>query len=55
MPGPGYHTTILVIPKILETSSNFDSLALETRKCKLPHETAGFQLFKEYTQKGKDF
>ena len=49
---PGTHTTIRVIPQILETSSNFDSLDLETRKCKLSHETTGFQLFKNYSQKG---
>ena len=49
---PGYHTTIQVIPKILETSSDFDSLDLETRKCKLSHETTGFQFFKQYTRKG---
>ena len=49
---PGYHTTIHVVPKILETSSNFDDLGLDKRKCKLPHETTGFMLFQNYTQKG---
>lgn len=49
---PGYHTTIHVIPKILETSTAFDNMKLQTRRCKLPHETSGFQLFQEYTQKG---
>ena len=48
---PGYHTTIHVVPKILETSSDFDNLELEKRECKLPHETTGFRLFNEYTQK----
>ena len=47
----GYHTTIHVVPKILETSSDFDHLDLKQRECKLPHETTGFQLFNEYTQK----
>ena len=49
---PGFHTTVQVIPKILETSLDFDSLDLETRKCKLSHETKGFRLFKEYSRKG---
>ena len=49
---PGYHTTIHTVPKILETSSNFDDLALDKRNCRLPHETNGFSLFQEYTQKG---
>ena len=52
---PGYHTTIHVIPKILETTLDFDDLELDQRECKLPHETAGFQLFKEYSQKGCEF
>ena len=49
---PGYHTTIHTVPKILETSSNFDNLPIDQRNCKLPHETSGFKLFQEYTQKG---
>ena len=49
---PGYHTTIHTVPKILETSSNFDNLALDQRNCRLPHETTGFMLLQEYTQKG---
>ena len=49
---PGYHTTIHTVPKILETSSNFDNLPIDQRNCKLPHETNGFKLFQEYTQKG---
>ena len=49
---PGSHTTIYIIPKILETSKDFDALDTEARKCKLPHEAAGFRLFQNYTQKG---
>ena len=49
---PGYHTTIHVIPKILETTSAFNHLELDTRGCKLPHETNGFDFLKEYSQKG---
>ena len=47
---PGYHTTIHVVPKILETSSYFDNLDVEKRECKLPRETSQFRLFNEYTQ-----
>ena len=49
---PGYHTTIYIVPKILETSDSFNNLGLDKRKCKLPHETTGFRLFQHYTQKG---
>ena len=49
---PGYHTTIYVIPKILESSSDFNSLDLMQRRCKLPHETKGLRLFQQYTRKG---
>ena len=44
---PGYHTTIYVTPKILEVSSDFRNLDLKQRRCKLPHETDGLELFKE--------
>ena len=49
---PGHHTTIHVIPKLLDTTSDYNDLDLTTRKCKLPHETDGFQLLQEYSQKG---
>ena len=49
---PGYHTTIHVVPKILETSPDFDNLDVEKRECKLPRETSRFRLFNEYSQKG---
>ena len=39
---PGYHTTVHVVPKVIETSSAFDSLSIDTRQCKLPRETTGF-------------
>ena len=48
---PGYQTTIHVVPKILETTSAFNNLKLNKRECKLPHETTGFRLFNEYSQK----
>ena len=49
---PGYHTTIHVIPKLLETTAAFNALDLDTRQCKLPHENDGFQLFQEYSRVG---
>ena len=49
---PGYHTTVYIVPQILETTHDFDNLGLDTRQCKLPHETTGFRLFQHYTQKG---
>ena len=49
---PGYHTTAHVVPKIIETSHAFDSLSIDTRKCKLPSETKGFKLFQKYSRKG---
>ena len=49
---PGYHTTVHVVPKVIETSSDFDSLSIDTRKCKLPTETTGFKLFQKYSRKG---
>ena len=48
---PGYHTTLHVIPKILQTTSAFDDLDLDLRQCKLSHETSGFQFFQTYSRK----
>ena len=49
---PGYHVSIYIVPKILETSSAFNNLNLDSRKCKHPYETKGFSLFKKYTRTG---
>ena len=49
---PGHHTTIHVLPKLLDTTSDYNNLDLNTRNCKLPHETDGFQLLQEYSQTG---
>ena len=48
---PGYQTTIHVVPKILRSSTDFDSLELKKRKCKLPHESYGFNYFHKYSRK----
>ena len=49
---PGYHTTIYVTPKILETSLDFRKLQQHQRKCKMPHETTGLNFFQKYSRKG---
>ena len=49
---PGYHTAIYIVPKILESSSDFDNMNRDKRKCKMPHETSGFRLFQQYSRKG---
>ena len=49
---PGYHTTVFVVPKLLETTSEFNSLKLQHRRCKLAHESDGLEFFKKYTRKG---
>ena len=48
---PGYHTTLHVIPKIIESTSSFDDLPLDIRQCKLSHETSGFRFFQSYSNK----
>ena len=40
---PGHQIFVKVIPKMVQTSEGFDDLDVETRQCKLPHETSGFQ------------
>ena len=49
---PGKHVSINVLPKIVDASDEFRMLPLTTRKCKLPHETQGFNFLNEYTRKG---
>ena len=39
---PGHHISIYVSPKVISSSSTFNSLSLKTRKCKLEDEIAGF-------------
>ena len=39
---PGHHTSIYVSPKVISSSSTFNSLSLKTRKCKLEDEIDGF-------------
>ena len=39
---PGHHISIYVSPKVISSSSTFNSLSLKTRKCKLEDEIIGF-------------
>ena len=52
---PGYHTSLRILPTVIETSPDFEALSLEVRKCKLPHETEEFLLLKTYSQEGCQF
>ena len=47
---PGLHTVISVTPQLVETSEDFHELDAFSRNCKLPHETYGLQLNKNYTR-----
>ena len=52
---PGFITLIKVATEITEISKNFASLDQATRKCKLSHETEGFQFLRNYTKTGCEF
>ena len=52
---PGQHISVKVLPMLVQTSNEFESLELEQRKCKLRHETQGFDFLKEYTKTGCEF
>ncbi len=48
----GHHIAIHVRPKILDATDGFKSFPLSIRKCKLPHETQGFDFLIEYSRRG---
>ena len=52
---PGNHISIKVLPRLIKTSTDFDWLDIDMRKCKLPYETEGFQFLTEYTRRGCEF
>ena len=39
---PGYHTVVRVVPKVVETTEEFEKYDVTKRKCKLPYETDRF-------------
>ena len=49
---PGYHVIIRVVPKIIETSEDFDKFSVITRGCKLPYETDGLNFVQNYSKVG---
>ena len=49
---PGYKLVIRVVPKVVETSEDFEAYNVEKRKCKLPHETDGLKFIQNYTKIG---
>ena len=49
---PGYHVVIRVVPKVVETSEDFEAFNVKKRKCKLPNENDGLKFLKNYTKVG---
>ena len=49
---PGYHLIIRVVPKVVDTSEDFENFDVNTRDCKLPHETNEGGFFQNYTKYG---
>ena len=50
---PGNKMLINVLPRRFETTQYFDGLEMrDQRKCKLSHETAGFEFLQEYSRVG---
>ena len=49
---PGKQTMIKVIPRLVETTLDFDSLKPNQRRCKLSYETAGFEYLTNYSRVG---
>ena len=52
---PGYHVVIRVVPKIVETTEEFEAFDTITRKCKLSHESNELKFLKNYTKIGCEF
>ena len=49
---PGEETQINVIPRVVETSEDYNGLPLDQRRCKLSHETEGLNFLTSYTRIG---
>ena len=52
---PGYNVVIRVIPRVVDTTAEFEEFDVSTRKCKLPHETNGLKLTNKYSKNGCEF
>ena len=49
---PGKETVIKVIPRLLETTAEYDALPIKERQCKLSHETNGLGSLTKYSRVG---
>ena len=49
---PGQQTMIKVLPRLVETTKDFESLERKERNCKLSHETEGFEYLTKYSRRG---
>lgn len=49
---PGEETQINVIPRVVETTEDYDGLPLDQRRCKLSHEKEGLNFLSNYTRIG---
>ena len=49
---PGFHLTIRVTPKVIDTSENFVVFDVDKRNCKLPYETNELKFLQSYTKDG---
>ena len=52
---PGYHVAIRVVPKVVETTQEFEGFNVNVRKCKLSHESEELLLLQNYTKNGCEF
>ena len=52
---PGYHVVIRVVPKVVETTKEFEAFGTNTRNCKLFHESNQLKFLENYTKIGCEF
>ena len=48
---PGQQTMIKLLPRLVETTTDFDSLETKERNCKLSHQTDGLEYLTTYSRK----
>ena len=48
---PGQQTMIKLLPRLVETTTDFDSLETKERNCKLSHQTDGLEYLTKYSRK----
>ena len=52
---PGYHVVIRIVPKVVETTKEFEAFDTNIRKCKLSHESHKLKFLENYTKVGCEF